>query len=61
METVTLQVPSQIYARARQAAGKDQQALEQLLVSALVSGLSLLDDLPDAMVVDMATWVDDRS
>jgi len=55
VETVTLQVPSQVYARARQAAGKNQQALEQLLVSALVSGLSLLDDLPDDIVMDMAT------
>jgi adenylate cyclase len=53
-ETVTLQVPGQLYARARQTAG-NQQALEQLLVSAMVSGLSLLDDLPDEMVMDMAT------
>ena len=55
IETVTLQVPGPLYARAKQAAGKNQQALEQLLVSAMVSGLSLLDDLPDDMVVDMAT------
>lgn len=34
---------------------KIQQALEQLLVSAMMSGLSLLDDLPDDMVMDMAT------
>ena len=54
-ETVTLQVPGQLYARARQTAGRNQQALEQLLVSAMVSGLSLLDDLPDDMVMDMAT------
>jgi hypothetical protein len=53
-ETVTLQVPGQLYARARQTAG-NQQALEQLLVSAMVSGLSLLDDLPDEMIMDMAT------
>lgn len=55
VETVTLQVPGALYARAQQAAGKNQQVLEQLLVSAMVSGLSLLDDLPDDMVVDMAT------
>lgn len=54
-ETVTLQVPGQLYARAQQTAGNNQQALEQLLVSAMVSGLSLLDDLPDDMVMDMAT------
>jgi hypothetical protein len=54
-ETVTLQVPSQAYARAKQAAGKNPQMLEQLLVSALLSGLSLLDDLPDDLVMDMAT------
>ena len=55
VETVTLQVPGQVYARAKQAAGKNQHALEQLLVSAMVSGLSLLDDLPDDLVIDMAT------
>ncbi|MCE7986353.1 MAG: hypothetical protein DYG89_34700 [Caldilinea sp. CFX5] len=55
VETVTLQVPGQIYARVKQAAGKNQQALEKLLVSAMMSGLSLLDDLPDEMVMDMAT------
>jgi len=54
VETVTLQVPGQLYARARQATGQNQQALEQLLVSALVSGFSLLDDLPDDLVMDMA-------
>lgn len=54
-ETVTLQVPGQLYARAKQAAGKNQQTLEQLLLGAMVSGLSLLNDLPDEMVVDMAT------
>lgn len=54
-ETVTLQVPGSLYARAKQAASQNQQALEQLLVSAMMSGLSLLDDLPDDMVMDMAT------
>ncbi|MBX3015176.1 MAG: hypothetical protein KF832_26895 [Caldilineaceae bacterium] len=53
-ETITLHVPRDLYARAKQAAGQNQQALEQFLVSALVSGLSLLDDLPDAMVMDLA-------
>lgn len=54
-ETVTLQVPGQLYARAQQTVGNNQQALEQLLVSAMMSGLSLLDDLPDEMVMDLAT------
>lgn len=54
-ETITLQVPGQLYARAKQAAGQDQQSLEQLLVSAMTSGLSLLNDLPDDIVLDMAT------
>jgi len=54
-ETITLQVPGQLYARAKQAAGQDQQRLEQLLVSAMTSGLSLLNDLPDDIVLDMAT------
>lgn len=55
VETVTLQVPGQLYARAQQTVGNNQQALEQLLVSAMVSGLLLLDDLPDDMVMDLAT------
>lgn len=54
IETVTLQVPGQVYSRAKQAAGQNQEAVEQLLVNALISGLSLLDDLPDEMVLDMA-------
>lgn len=41
--------------RAKQAAGQDQQRLAQLLVSAMTSGLSLLNDLPDDIVLDMAT------
>ena len=53
-ETITLQVPGQIYSRVKQAAGQDQQAVEQLLVNTLLSGFSLLDDLPDEMVLDMA-------
>ncbi len=54
-ETITLQVPGQLYARAKQAAGQDQLILEQLLVSAMTSGLSLLNDLPDDIVLDLAT------
>lgn len=55
VETVILQVSGQLYARAQQTVGNNQQALEQLLVSAMMSELSLLDDLPDEMVMDMAT------
>lgn len=55
-ETVTLQIPAPLYARAKQAVGKDNAALEQLLISALASGFSLLDDLPDDMVTDIAAF-----
>jgi hypothetical protein len=54
VQPVTLHLPDPLYRRATNAAAHSRQSVEQFLLEALESGLSLLADLPNELVDDMA-------
>lgn len=54
VQPVTLHLPDPLYRRATNAAAQSRQSMEQFLLEALENGLSLLADLPDELVDDMA-------
>jgi hypothetical protein len=54
VQPVTLHLPDPLYRRATNAAAHSRQSIEQFLLEALENGLSLLADLPDELVDDMA-------
>jgi hypothetical protein len=53
-QPVTIHLSKPMYQRLTRGAALSRQPVEQFLVSALASGLALLDDLPEVLVADMA-------
>lgn len=53
MQTVTLNLPDNIYQRLKRIAQTMQRPLEEFLVDAVTTALPLLDDLPPEMMDDM--------
>ena len=53
MQTVTLNLPDNIYQRLKRIAQTMQRPLEEFLLDAVTTALPLLDDLPPEMMDDM--------
>jgi hypothetical protein len=53
-QTVTLQLPNPLYERMRCAAQALQRPVEKLLLDAVTTGMSLLDDLTPELVDEMS-------
>lgn len=53
MQTVTLNLPDNVYQRLQRIAQTLQRPLEEFLVEAVTTALPLLDDLPPDMMDDM--------
>lgn len=53
-QTVTIHLPDALYERVRCAAQVQQRPIEKLLLDAVVTGTSLLDDLPPELADEMA-------
>jgi len=55
MQTVTIQLPKNVYERVRSAARVQRRPLENLLQDAVSAGLPLVDDLPPELADEMTT------
>ena len=53
MQTVTLNLPDNIYKRLQRLSQTLQRPLEEFLIEAVTTALPLLDDLPPEMIDDM--------
>jgi hypothetical protein len=53
-QTITLEVPDQVYQRARRAAEALQRPTEEMIVDALSASLPLLDEVPVEMTRELA-------
>ncbi len=53
-QTITLQIPGDVYRRARRAAEAMQRSTEEMLVDALDATLPSLDDVPAEMTGELA-------
>ena len=57
MQTVTIQLPKNIYERIRNVALAQKRPLENLLQDAVAAGLHLVDDLPPHLANEMTALV----
>jgi len=53
MQTVTIQLPKNVYERVRSAARVQRRPLENLLQDAVSAGLPMVDDLPPELADEM--------